>query len=249
VALETALEIAQRAMDELGLPRPTALATSTSVQSRQLLALLNAGGREFMRVHEWGDLITLATVTTEADESDYAVEADYHRMVDETHWDRTNDRRMGGPDSPQKDRWQRESGIALGSIHRTFRQIGKTEVRIYPTPTVADETLVYEYVSRYWARSADADAKEEVTVDTDYTVFDADLMVKDLKWRFFAAKGWAAEALKAERDAALAALISADVGGKTLSLAGRRRRGDGDMTAGVTPNVILTDDGDQLLWD
>ena len=88
-----------------------------------------------------------------------------------------------------------------------------------------------------------------MTVDTDTTVFFADLMVKDLKWRLFAAKGWAAEALKAERDLALAALISADVGGKTLPLAGRRRRAGGDLIAGAQPNVILTDEGDQLLWD
>lgn len=250
MALETALEIAKRAADELGLARPSVLAGQTTGFAPQFLALLNAGGREFMRIHQWGDLVTLGTITTVADQSDYAVPDDFNRMVADTSWDRTTDRRMWGPDSPQRDRWRRESGLSTSSIDRHFRLIGNSYIRVFPTPTAAGETIVYEYVSSKWAASSTGTAQYEFEADGDTCIFDPDLMVKDLKYRFLLAKGLpSSEVMKAERDAALASWIGADLGGTTLSLTNRSRRQAGDVFGSEISNIILTDDGDYLETD
>ena len=109
MGLSTLLEIVTRACDELALPRPSAVAGAADNQTRQLLGLLNRGGKAMMREHAWRDLVTLGTITTVNGTEDYAYPADFDRLVAETEWDRTNDWRLVGPLWPQEDRWQRES--------------------------------------------------------------------------------------------------------------------------------------------
>ena len=247
MALLTALDIAQRAMDEVGLPRPLVLANSSAPLSLQLLALLNSGAREIMRAHDWGELISLATVTTVKAQSDYPLPVDYHRMVPETQWDRSNIRPLSGPITPQRERYEIERGVNVG-IPREFRQIGKAAVRITPIPSANGETLSYQYVSKNWAVSAALATQQEIQADTDTTVFDPDLLVKDLRWRFFMAKGWDSAAMKLERDAVFYQQTSADIGSSTLSLSRKRRNSSGDVIAGANPDVIVTDNGDYLGW-
>jgi hypothetical protein len=232
MALSTLLDILQRAADELGLPRPSS-AASADVGARQLFALANATGRDLMRVHDWGALQTLATITTQAGIADYALPADFHRVVPDTHWDRSNDWRMSGPDTPQMDRWRRESGVAETGTRRTFRQVGG-KVRIFPTPTAAGQELVYEYVSQHWARSATNTVQEEMAADTDTCVFSKDLMVKGVKWRFMAAKGLYADALRDEFNDLRDLEIAADIGGTTLDMA--PSEGDGPIDLGSLPD-------------
>jgi hypothetical protein len=215
------LDIVNRAQDELGLSRSSAVAAATDPQARQLFALANAAGRAFMRRHAWGDLITLATITTVAGTSDYSVPADFARLVPQTNWDRTTKLRIGGPDTPQLDRFRRETTLTTSPLNRVFRQIGLSAIRVFPTPNASGNTLVYEYVSRRWARSAAALAQDEFQADSDTSVFNADLIVRELKWRFRAAKGLAADIDKADADDVLNQLIAADTGMPTLSAAAR----------------------------
>lgn len=253
MALLTALDIAQRAMDEVGLPRPQSLLGSSQPLSLQLLALMNTGAKEIMRAHDWGELITLALVSTIAGQSDYAVPVDYHRMVPTTQWDRSNIRPMRGPITPQRERFEIERGINAG-IPREFRQIGSNAIRITPVPGDTGAILTYDYVSKYWAvagtgASTPGITQPEYANDTDTTVFEPDLLVKDLSWRFFMKKGWDSDALKLERDSVFYQQTSANIGSSTLSLSRRRRTYSGDVIAGTSPDVIITDNGDYLGWD
>jgi hypothetical protein len=232
MALSSLLDIVNRAQDELGLVRSGAVAASTDPQARQLFALANAAGRAIARRHAWGDLITLATITTVGGTSDYAVPGDFDRLVPQTHWDRSSKLRIGGPDTPQADRFRRESTPTTPSLHRIFRQIGSTAIRVFPTPAASGQTLVYEYVSKKWARGAGGAAQLEFSADADISVFNPDLMVRELKWRFRAAKGFSADAEKAESDDLVKQLIAADTGMPTLcaaSHAGLRLLGAGNI--------------------
>jgi hypothetical protein len=229
MALSTLIDVVQRTADELGLPRPTSVAGNDHL-ARQLHALANAAGLDLVRSHDWGVLQSLAAITTQEGVFDYDPPADFHRMVADTHWDRSNDRRMSGPDTPQMDRWRRESGVAANGTRRTFRRVGG-KIRIFPTPTATGEELVYEYVSKNWARSATAVAQEEMAADTDTCVFAKDLMIKSVKWRFMAAKGLYADALRDEFNELRDLEIAADVGGTTLTMA--PPGGDGPIGLGV----------------
>jgi hypothetical protein len=217
MALLTALDILQRAADELGLDRPGSTAGGDA-QARQLHAGLNAAGRDLMRVHDWGALQRIGTVTIVAGQSDYALPADHHRLVSDTVWDETSRERLRGPHTPQTEGLVR-TGARLG--RRAFRQIGAT-LRILPTPAADGGVVSFAYVSKAWARSASGVAREEMEGDGDTALFAPDLLVKGTKWRFMAAKGMYADALRMEFESLREREIAADLGGTILVLGGAR---------------------------
>lgn len=61
----TMLQLVQQVTNELGVPTPTAVATNTSQDVIQILALLNASGYELLRKHDWPDLTIPYTFFTE----------------------------------------------------------------------------------------------------------------------------------------------------------------------------------------
>jgi len=213
------LDIVNRVQDELALPRTAAVAASIDPQVRQLYALVNAGGRAIMTKYTWGGLRTLRTFPTVAAQSDYTVPADFDRLVPQTQWDRVNMRKLG-VDTPQLMRARLEAGVVQSPFNRTIQQIGRTAIRVFPTPTAAGQTLVYEYVSTNWARAAGGIPQPEFQADSDTSVFVPDLHVRDLKWRFLSAKGLPAEAAKLEFDDKLKEAIAAETGMPTLTMGG-----------------------------
>jgi len=219
MAFTTLLEICSRACDELSIARQTSYIGSVTPDARTLLACANSAGRDLMRSHEWSFLHTLGTITTANGTSSYSLASDYDRMIADTGWDRTNDWMMVGPDTPQINRYLNESGVAQTGPRKRFRLAG-TSITIWPTPT-ATETLVYEYISNKWARSASSTAQTEFAADTDTTLFDPDLMKLEVIWRYRKSKGMAFDDAMAEAMAVRQSRIAADQGGTTLDLAPR----------------------------
>lgn len=217
MAFETLSQICFRAADELAIVRPPAIAGGSSSDARLLLACANGAGRDLMRSHEWGALQSLGTITTANGVSTYALESDYDRMISDTGWDRTNDWMMVGPDSPQINRYLNESGVAQTGPRKRIRLQG-TNIVIWPTPT-AVETLVYEYVSKNWARSSGGTPQYEFLADADTSVFDPDLMRVEVKWRYLKSQGMAYDDALTEAIVIRQQRIAADLGGTTLSMA------------------------------
>ncbi|MCC6889616.1 MAG: hypothetical protein IT536_13865 [Hyphomicrobiales bacterium] len=217
MALSSLLEICQRAADELSIARQVAYVGGTHADARMLLACANTAGRALMRAHDWGALQTLATVTTTDGTTSYPLAADYDRMIADTGWDRSHGRIMVGPDGAQTHRSLNESGVTGTGARRRFRLQGASIV-IWPTPSAA-ETLVYEYVSNRWARSAAGAAQSEFAADTDTAVFDSELMKAEIKWRYLAAKGLAFDDVRAEALTIRESRIAADLGGTVLCMA------------------------------
>lgn len=215
--MQTLTEICNAAEDELSLPRQTAYVGSAVSAARTMLAVANAAGRALMRVHEWGALQSVGTVTTADGTSSYALATDYDRMIADTGWDRTNDWMMVGPDSPQINRYLNESGVAQTGARKRFRLQG-TNIIFFPTPT-AVETLVYEYVSNKWARSTVPVAQTKFQADTDTTVFDPDLMKAEIKWRYLEARGLSFDDPKEAARVLREQKIAADLGGTSISMA------------------------------
>lgn len=247
----TLLEIIQAASGELGLPIPTQIINASgtaAIQARQMLALVNSAGRALVRVHDWGDLIKPATITTVAGQTDYPVETDYQRMVSETSWDRSTLLPLYGPTTPQSDRARREGRIQGIGINRIFRQVGHTFIGIWPTPTTSGDVLSYEYVSKNWAAGTNGELAA-MAADADITIFDGDLLVKDVKWRFMSAKGMDISIFLPEWRTMLDQLIASDIGGRTLNMGPCEERDGFNVVAGQQPNFILGEGGDYIEWD
>lgn len=210
------LAMLEQAADELGLPRPTSV-TATDPQTRQLLAHFNATGRDLARSFAWSPLQTLHTFTTVSGTDTYALPSDYSRMIADTNWDRTNDWRMFGPDTPQMDRWRRESGVAKASVRRIFRLVGNN-IKIFPVPATTGDVLVLEYISKNWMRISGSSPGAAFVGDTDTSVFEPDLVIKGAKYRYMSAKGMYADAMREEFEEVRAVLQAADLGGTKLSM-------------------------------
>lgn len=215
------LFIVQSAAGELGLPVPTTVVSNPDAQTRQMLAHVNRVGRNLVKAHEWSALTDEPYVfQTVANQEFYPFPADFDRVIGNTQWDRSMHWQLLGPDDPQIARWRRESNISTASPRLISRQEG-ANLSIYPIDVEGGHTIVYDYVSRNWAvvgvNSASPPTIPAATIgvaDTDITVFNSDLMIAGLKYRFMMAKGMASsQALQLEYIDWLKRSIAADLGG------------------------------------
>jgi hypothetical protein len=172
----------------------------------------------------------LATATTTGTaivfgQDTYAVPADFRHFVNGTAWDRTQRWQLLGPVSPQEDQWMR-SGVAATGPRRRYRQVGRgtNTFRLWPQASTSGSpaTLVFDYISAYWATDSTGVAKAQFTDDTDVCVFPDNVVTAGLTYRFMLAKGfdigpWGQRYMQA-RDIAMAQ----DGGARTLNM-GRKR--------------------------
>lgn len=224
------LEIVQDVCDELGLAPPSIVVGATDPMMRRMLSMLNAEGRALLRRHAWTVLQAEHTFTTVSGTANYALPSDYHRLLDETLWDRARYEQMRGPLSPAE--WQQiKSGIASSVIYRRWRIKGNASggrFFIDPTPTTTGDTLVFEYVRNTWCQSTDGTAQATWLADTDTTPLPEELFRLGLTWRFLRASELSWENRRAEYVAAVDSEVASDGGAPVLSLAG----------TGATPFLI-----------
>jgi hypothetical protein len=185
------LVIVQTACDELGIPRPSAVAGSTNADSQQLLALVNRTGKDLQgregSAGGWPQLRGEYTFATVASTADYAFPSDLQYFINTTPWDRDQKWPLRGPVTPQT--WQvLKSGTIGSSGPRTrFRLMGN---RIYldPTPASAND-LVFEYYKSTWCTdSTGVTYKELFSNDGDLPILPDELFILGLKWRYLKAK-------------------------------------------------------------
>jgi len=170
----------------------------------------------------------------------FDIPPDLLAFVDGTAWDRTRRWQMLGPMTKSEDQFLR-SGIIAPVPRRRFMSIGRgtNSYRIWPAPSGSDTpaTLIFDYITRYWANDATGAIKPNMTLDTDTAVWTDDLMVMGAKWLFLQAKGFAFEDIRAQWQAMLSEAMAADGGAPELSLT-RRKVWDPLDPAAVTLQVI-----------
>lgn len=226
------LTIVQCATDIIGLPRPTAVITSTDQTVRTLLALVNREGKNLAKLRNtWGGGWTILekehTFTVTDGDEDYAFPADFGQLIFDTAWNRTTFFELRGSLSPQQ--WQiARSGLvaspALRLRYRIKRASGSTrEFFLDPIPTATGDTVVYEYVSNQWVSNAAGDTfRTAFAADDDTSLLDEDLLEMGLVWRFKQSKGLAFAAELAEYEIERDRRIAADPGPTKLFNARRR---------------------------
>ena len=183
----------QGACRKISIPAPSAVISSTDVNVLLLLELAQDEGKELMRDYDWQELRKEATHTTIASLDQGALNGgivtagDFDRFVDETMWNRTQDRRVVGPATSST--WQALIALESTTIEQNFR-VMEGNLLIGPTVPTAGETLAWEYVSRNFCQSSGGTGQASWQADTDTGVLDEDLMQKGLVWRFKKDKGF-----------------------------------------------------------
>jgi hypothetical protein len=181
------LTIIQAAADRIGIPSPTAVISSSEPNVRMMLSLSNQEGVELARRHAWQRITNEHTFATVNGTVAYALPTDFDRLLEGTMYNRTQDRLVVGPITPQ--RWQQmQANLTVGTWTAVY--IRGNYLRLTPTPTAA-ETIAFEYVSRYWCGlAADTSATAlKWANDDDITFLDEELVSLGVVWRFLRARG------------------------------------------------------------
>jgi len=188
----TLLTITQDACRELRLPVPSTVIDNADKQIASLLAMSNRGGRTLARDYDWTALQRLHTFTTDGS-GEYTLPSDYSRLIRETEWDRSDNRRLSGPSSPSE--WQAiKSGSVAASVvnvrYRIYRASSEVGRSIYVDPADnSGDTLAFEYVSNGWCASSGGVVQTAWAADTDVPVLDSDILTLDLIIRWKRANG------------------------------------------------------------
>jgi hypothetical protein len=186
----TLLTVVQDVCGRLSLTVPTAVVGSTDAQVVQLYTLANKAGHDIAQAFNWQALMTEKTfVTVAATVQPAVIPDDFDRFVSDTFNNRTTRRPIEGPVTPIQWQWL-IAQPAYSTVYLMYRE-RQGEFLIGP-PTVAPpagQTIAYEYVSKYWAKSATSVAQEKYLADTDTSYLDENLIEDALVWMFLRAKG------------------------------------------------------------
>ena len=218
----TVLTIVQGVMGRLSLTQPTMVVTSTDRNVQQFFQLLLEGADALSKAGSpggWQSLQGEQTFITVAQEeqTNTPIPEDFRRFVPDSFFNRSTNRQVTGPLTPQQYQ-QTKVWPQLTAPYLMFRE-RESKFIIDPAPP-AGETIAYEYISSYWARSSAGVAKARFTSDDDTSYLDEELLKLDLRWRWKQAKGldYGEDMATFERERALA--LGDDGGSGSLNQGG-----------------------------
>lgn len=222
------LTMLTQATRRIGLPSPSAVASSQDPAVIQLMALANEEGQELSARYPWQVLQNESTFTTVATEAQGVITtlagAGFRYILNDIMWDRTLLRPVFGPLTAQD--WQALKARNVNGPYSQFRIRGNS-VKFIPVP-VAGDTIAFEWISKYWATGAGGNASSWAA-DADTAYLDEEIMTQGVIWRWKAAKGldYAEDYNKYER--LVADQMGRDGGKARLNLGGS----SGDYPAGT----------------
>lgn len=186
----SALGIVQAVTGRISLTRPSVLFTSTDRNVIQLRELLLEGAEALSKCGDpgWQALQRQQTFVTVAQEeqTNTPIPDDLRHFIPDSFFNRTTNRQVTGPLTPQQFQ-QAQVWPQLTAPYLCWRE-RDGDFLINPVPP-AGETIAYEYISSYWAKSSAAQPKAAFTADDDTTYLDEELLKLDLIWRWKQAKG------------------------------------------------------------
>lgn len=214
---QTALQLVNNALQELGLPQAQTITQSLDDQTGfQCLGLLNSLGTQLFRAHDWHFLEQTASILGNGVDDSYPLPSDFGRIVNQTQWSSANKRPMSGPTSSQAWSWVQYGIVSVGIYYR-YRIIGD---RLHIHPKLANgETVNFFYLTDKWAiNGADNTPKKLIEGDSDKTIYDDYMLIAGLKYKLWTAKGMDSGGLYAEFEYMLANLKSQGTGAPLISL-------------------------------
>lgn len=221
----TMLSIVNSAQRRLGLDVSATVAGNADDTTTQLLALLSHAGEEMAEVYLWQALVKEATFTTLAAESQGAIATlapGFGHIINQTIWNRTQNRPIPGAISPQE--WQGQKSSSVSGPFAQYRIRGGL-LMLIPAPA-AGESCAFEYKTLNWATdTTGATGKSSFTVDTDVSLLDEQMLVLSLVWRFKQAQGLDFSAELQMYENRLMNMMARDGGKPMLDMAGSRLTG------------------------
>src|SRR5574337_392372 len=159
------IELVTEAFDDIGsLVVPSYLFSNDDDLAKQVIAIAKKIGREITGDHDWNSRLKIATVTTVAGTDNYALEADFERMVSETAWDTNTHRKLDGNMSSRQWAAITNSSLQVSVTH--WYRLRNNKIYVTPTPTSA-WSFNYEYRSAWYCSNSDGTEQAKWLADTD----------------------------------------------------------------------------------
>lgn len=201
MAFDTAGQIINDALIEVGLSSVSDPFSETEANIVQMCTFLKSLGREIVHLHDWTILRKEATFTTVQGTPSYDLPTDFHEMYDQSGWNRTNRLPLGGPLSPQE--WQYLKARLAGVVFTVLFRPMAGQIYIYPdNPTPDGYVVAYEYKSDGWVKvpigGGNFTYQDYPSQSTDIIQFDSLLMSRGLKLAWLKAHGF--DTTNAQRD-------------------------------------------------
>jgi hypothetical protein len=230
------LSICQDAAKEIGFPAPASVIGASDANTQQLLRLANKEGNILSR-KPWEALVSEHTFLLATGDQDYALPADFRRIIPTTTWNRDNKRIVINPVTSQE--WQFLKGWTTINGLNLRARIRNGEMEFEQTIDAAEngKTIAFEYISTYWAESSGGTDQTSFLVDTDVSKIDEEIMTQGVVWRFKKAKGLDWQSDYAEYKQVLDSHFAGDGGARRIRMCGQK------FGEGLGPNISDRDYG------
>ena len=217
--------IINRVAAEVGLIPVVDVFASTDDSFLQLRNLLNSAGQELVEFYPWQHLIKEFSFTTEVgDSGKYDLPEDFSYMIDQTHWDRTNDVPLSGPLTPQDWTYLLGRDLVSSTIYASFRQVDG-QFWLFPQPPPTGLEIAFEYMGRNWVSDSlnPGAFSDTVQASGDMVLYEPILIIKLLKVKYLSAKGFDSSAASSEFNTMLLQRMGKDKGSQLLNAGGNVR--------------------------
>lgn len=223
-SISTAGDIINRVAVEVGHTPVVDPFADTSPEFVKLRYLIDIAGKELALAYPWEFLLkTHRIVTALGDDGLFDLPADFYYMINQTGWERANNRPLGGPVSPQDWAYIKGSQLVNTSIYITFR-ISGGKFLVHPDPPPEGLDINFEYVSTRWVQKQTTPVTyaKQVTEAADRPLYDDTLMSRYLKLKYLEATGF--DTTKAQDDFTqlFSFITGRDKGAPVLNMGGRR---------------------------
>ena len=183
------LDIANAVADETKGPRPATIAGNANPDAQNILRLINKCGQKLTIAYDWNILRVESIVTAPGVETlvaAAAMPADFGRFVPETMWDRGSNNLVSGPIKPVE--W---NGLKVQTFSSQNKKFIFRAGAILTAPVIdSGVTVAYEYVKKNWCDiAAGGTEKNAMSVDTDVTLIDEELVIRYAVYAWLAAEG------------------------------------------------------------
>lgn len=216
------LDVAKAVHEEVGLPTPSAVISSSDRSVKKLLRLINRSGKRLAK-KDWTILQREHTFATVNGTASYNLPADFDRLLDSTCWNRDTYWQLRGPLNARDWQIKKSALVATTSLRQNFRIRPDSRVNkfyIDPTPTLVED-MVFEYASAQWVKdSGNTVGKSAYALDTDISLIAEELIELDVIWRLLNRNGFAYAEERDEADRAIAEAFASDRAVSVLDFGG-----------------------------
>lgn len=213
---------------EIGLDVSSDPVASTEKSWIQLVRILNIAIEEIAEMHEWQQFKREKTFTTDLvgahAQGQYDLPTDFHYMIDQTHWDRSNNIPLGGPLSSQTWQYLKGYSVVSDSIYASFRE-QEGLLMLWPTPPSTGLTIAFEYASTNWIRNAaDSAYLSRLVSSGDKILLPPSVIRTYLKAKYLESKGFTSVPARESLQMFFDSQIGKDQGAGRLSMNKRAGR-------------------------